>query len=104
MEEVRRPLRAFISQPMNNISDEEILMVRNEAIKKIKNIFGENTEIIDSFIENSQSENTIKLLGHAIQCLADADIVYLCKGWQYYRGCRIEHECAVQYSIDTYYE
>lgn len=28
------------------------------------------------------------------------DVAYFAEGWQEARGCKIEHECAVQYGID----
>lgn len=31
--------------------------------------------------------------------LAEADIAYFAKGWQYARGCKIEYECALKYGI-----
>lgn len=39
------------------------------------------------------------LLGQSIQLLAAADAAIFAPGWEEARGCRIEHECAVQYGI-----
>lgn len=41
-------------------------------------------------------------LGECIKIMADADVVYFCKDWHKYRGCAIEHECAVRYGKKDY--
>lgn len=38
------------------------------------------------------------------QPMSEADIVFFCNGWQTARGCQIEHDCALEYGIDTMYE
>ena len=41
--------RLFISQPMRDKTDEEILTVREQAIESAKHYLGEDVEVIDSF-------------------------------------------------------
>lgn len=101
--------KLFISQPMRNRTDEEILTERGNIVKEIKEKFhNEDIEIIDSFISTypsapSTDTKTIPLwyLGKSLMLLADADIIYFAKGWEKNRGCRIEHTCAVEYGIDN---
>lgn len=94
-------MRIFISQPMYDKTDEEIKAKRHE----VEEIFGSDAEIIDSFVENVPRETSpLWYLGEAIKKLDDADIVYFCKDWQHYRGCVIEHECAVRYGLQCVYE
>ena len=38
-----------------------------------------------------------------LELLSDANVTVLGKGWKNSRGCRIEHECAVQYGISVIY-
>lgn len=33
--------------------------------------------------------------------LSTADVAYFAKGWEEARGCKLEHECAIQYGIDV---
>ena len=40
-------------------------------------------------------------LGESLMILSTADIAYFVKGWDKARGCKIEHECAVQYGLKT---
>ena len=93
--------RLFISQPMNGRTDEEILKERKEVIKKAESMIGEPVEVIDSFFE-TVPENVTPLwyLAKSLELLSTADVAYFAEGWQEARGCKIEHECAVQYGID----
>ena len=43
-------------------------------------------------------------LGEAIKKMANCDTVVFAKGWQYARGCRIEHEVTRLYPFDVFYE
>ena len=44
-------MKIFISQPMNGLAEEEIRHNREKAIKKIKSLYGDDAEIIDSYID-----------------------------------------------------
>lgn len=90
--------KLFISQPMRDRTHKEIMAVREKAIEKAKDILGCDVEVIDSFSTNFI--NPLWCLGEAIQLLSTADIAYFCDGWQTARGCKIEHECAVEYGIN----
>ncbi len=93
--------KLFISQPMNGKTDEEILAVREKAIKSVEEKLGESVESIDSFIQDAPHDaKPLWFLGKSLELLSSADIAYFVKGWSDYRGCRIEHECAVWYEID----
>ena len=43
--------KLFISQPMRGKTDEEILAVREKAIKSAEKMIGEPVEVIDSFFD-----------------------------------------------------
>lgn len=96
-------MKAFISQPMKDLTDKEIQEVRKQAIADIKEVYGNDVEILDSIIQDiPESETTNKALwslGKSLQILAEADVAYFCEGWQKARGCKIEHKCALQYGI-----
>lgn len=93
--------KLFISQPMNGKTDEEIKAERAEIVNRVTERFGE-VEVIDSFIEENAPDNAnsgLWYLGKSLELLSTADCAYFAEGWQDYRGCKIEHECAVQYGI-----
>ena len=98
-------LKLFISQPMNGMSNEEILQKRKEAKEYVKNIMGEEVEEIDSFFENAPHDaKPLWYIGKSIQLLSEADCVFFAKNWYRYRGCRIEHAGADQYGLKKIYE
>ena len=98
--------KVFISQPMNGLTDKEILANREEAIKNIKERIGDDIQILDSFFQDYNPDNgsiPLKYLAKAIDVLAEADIVYFCPDWEDARGCKIERQCAVEYGIERIY-
>ena len=93
--------RLFISQPMRDKTDEEILAVREEAIKKTEELIGEPVKVLDSFFQGSPVHaKPLWYLGESIKLMSKADVVYFVKGWREYRGCKIEHICAAEYNFD----
>lgn len=95
-------MKIFISQPMKNLSEREIRHNREKAIEKIKNLYGSDVEIIDSYI--SGEGTPLWYLSKSIELLSTADVAYFLKGWNTARGCRIEYMCAENYGIGTYLE
>lgn len=95
-------MKVFISQPMKGLSEKEIKSNREKAIRKIKSLYGNDAEIIDSFIEGEG--NSLWFLGKSIELLSTADVAYFLKGWNKARGCRIEYMCADNYGIGAYFE
>lgn len=92
--------KLFISQPMNGKTDEEILKVREKAIKSAEDKLGEKVEVIDSFFQNAPHDaKPLWFLGKSLELLSNADVVYFARGWEEARGCKIEHQCAVEYDV-----
>ena len=99
-------MKVFISQPMKDLSDEEILKVREDAIElaTIALRSSEGVEIIDSFFQSAPTDaKPLWYLGKSLELLSTADICIFVKGWENARGCKIEHECCKQYGIPTLY-
>ena len=93
--------KLFISQPMRDKTDKEILEERKRAIILAKNLVNDDVEIIDSFFKGAPADaKPLRFLGTSIELLSTADIAYFASGWREERGCAIEHECAVKYNID----
>lgn len=96
-------MRVFISQPMNGKTDEEILRERDEAIKEIKKNISGDIEVIDSFFQSAPVDaRPLYFLGKSLELLSTADIAYFCRGWDFARGCRIEHQCCLEYGIKIF--
>ena len=98
--------KLFISQPMRGKTDEEILAVRAQAVQSAERVLGEEVEVIDSFFKDAVVPSTVLsrplwFPGESLKLLSGADVAYFAEGWEDARGCRIEHECAVEYGITT---
>ena len=101
-------MKVFISQVMRGLTDEEILKTREEAIKFAKTTIGlasgDTVEIIDSFFQSAPTEaKPLWFLGKSLELLSTADVCLFVGDWENARGCRIEHECCVQYGISRIY-
>ena len=96
-------IKVFISQPMKDKTVQEIEQERKKIIEKVERYFGE-IEVIDSFFKDAPHDaKPLWFLGKSLELLSNADAIVLGKGWKNYRGCRIEHECAIQYGIKIVY-
>ena len=107
----------FISQPMTGKSEEEILATRQKEIEKIHQLFDANgveINIIDSYIDDATRKHfkehvsddinwDIFWLSQSLERLAMADMIWLCDGWEYSKGCNVELECAIQYGLVVVY-
>ncbi len=94
--------KIFISQPMKDKSDEEILKERESITATVKNMISDNIEVLDTFFGDSRF-TALECLGKSIEMLSDADIAVFANGWEYVRGCRIEHACCVEYGKKIIY-
>ncbi len=94
--------KLFISQPMQGKGDQQILDERAEAIMKAQDLIGEEAEILETFYDDFGPEaKPLEFLARSIKDLAKADVAFFAKGWDERRGCKIEHQCAVDYGIPT---
>ena len=104
--------KLFISQPMKDLSNEEIEKERArilEAVKKMEftnkdgskwDLKDANIELIDSFFKDAPHEaKPLWFLGKSFELLSTADIVYFGGDWKNKRGCRLEYEAAKQYLL-----
>lgn len=100
--------KIFISQPMRGKTNEEIIKERETIADRLAIHFhrqDERIDIIDSFFKDDPHDaRPLWYLGESIKLMSLADIVFFCKGWQVARGCLIEHDCALNYGIETMYE
>ena len=93
--------KLFISQPMHDKTDKEIEAERVKAIEEAKAVLKEDVEVIDSFFKGAPVDaRPLWFLGKSIELLSQADIVYFAKDWDKYRGCKIEHMCAIEYDLN----
>lgn len=111
-------MKLFISQPMNDLSETEILEAREKAINdfiKKYNQIEENTDafitrdnidVLNTYFDEDAPEGTnpgLYYLSKSIEALSHADAAYFATDWMNYRGCVIEEECANKYMLPCYY-
>ena len=94
--------KVFISQPMCGKTEHEILEERANVFQIAKESFPD-AELIDGYFDDyepSTGNVGLKYLAKFLELLADADVAYFAPGWYNARGCRIENDCAIEYSIE----
>jgi hypothetical protein len=104
--------KVMISQPMNGFTDEHITETRNKFLEfaKKENFKIVNTYFKDEWFAKIELNNVgviqvpIYYLAKALEKMAHCNAVYFAKGWENARGCKIEHEVALQYGLSIIYE
>lgn len=97
-------MKIFISQPMRDKTDEEILEERNHIVNFIKVFYGlDSVDVIDSFFKDfDPNAMPTDFLGESIKLLGRADLVVFAEGWENYRGCMVEHYVCNRYNIPIF--
>ena len=92
--------KLFISQPMRGKTDDEILKERKSLIADVYMKTHEEILVLESFFTNVPKQATpLWYLGQSLVLLSTADMVVFAPGWENYRGCRMEHQAALDYGI-----
>ena len=91
----------MISQPMKGKTNEQIRQEREELVKALEN---EGFNVIDTIINDFDGKiDPVFYLVRSLEYLANSDCVYFMKGWEKSRGCKIEHQVAVEYGKEVLY-
>ena len=104
--------KAMISQPMAGKTDQEIAEARERAIKVLEDKGFEpiDTWFTDEWYSREQMDKRgiaqipVYFLSQSIEGMSLCHAVYFCKGWENARGCKIEHEIAMEYGLEIIYE
>lgn len=93
----------MISQPMCGKTNEQIREERADLVKRLQE---EGIEVIDTIFEEAPADEDMAIycLSQSIRYIGKADALYFMKGWEKARGCKIEHEVAVEYGKQVFYE
>lgn len=95
-------MTVFISLPMHERGDQEVLSDIQVATDAIKRIFVNDNDLkIFHSRRNYNSCNVENLwyLGQDIILLGSTDVVYFCHGWENAKDCQIEHHVCELYGI-----
>jgi hypothetical protein len=96
-------MKVFISQPMRDKTNEQIMAERQRAINEIVKKYPNTTiEVLDSFFKNAPHDVApLWFLGKSFEVLSKADIAYFIGEWRQYRGCKMEKMACDEYGIET---
>lgn len=94
--------KVMISQPMRGKTNEQIKQERAQVVKELTDM---GYEVLDTVFEDAPADEdtAIYMLSQSIRFLGRADMVVFMKGWEHARGCKIEHEVAVNYGKEIVY-
>ena len=89
----------YIAQPMGGRSDVDILEERVSILKFMEELLGSEIVEVPSFFrgEERNKMKPLRMLGMGLELMSDADVIVFAPKWEEARGCRIEHECALEY-------
>lgn len=96
-------MKIMISQPMRGKTNEQIRAERAELVKRMEE---EGYEVLDTVINEippKDVNDAIYYLSKSIESIGKVDAVYFMRNWQKARGCKIEHEVAVEYGKRVFY-
>lgn len=104
--------KAMLSQPMNGLTDEEIIATRERAIVAlekqgydiISTLFTDEWYSADQMKARGVVQIPLCFLAKSLENMSLCHAAYFCKGWEKARGCRIEHEAAKAYGLKIIYE
>jgi hypothetical protein len=104
--------KVMISQPMKGLTEKQILEAQNTFLNFAKK---ENMEVVNTYFKDEWFAKIelnhvgvvqvpLYYLAKSLEKMAHCNVVYFAKGWENARGCKIEHEVALQYGLNILYE
>ena len=104
--------KIMISQPMNGLTEEQITNAQNKFLEYAKK---QKLEVVNTYFQDEwYSQDSMNLRGivqipvyflaKSLEYMSECSTVYFAKGWENARGCKIEHEVALQYGMEIIYE
>lgn len=104
--------KIMISQPMAGLEETDIISTRDRFLlfAKENNYEVVNTLFTDSWYSQSEMESRgvtkipLCFLAKSLENMSRCNVVYFADGWEFARGCRIEHQVAKDYGLEIIYE
>lgn len=90
-------MKIMISQPMGNRNPQYIRRERQELVEELQE---QGHYVVDTiFTEEAprDCDEAMYFLAKSIEVMSKVDAVIFMRGWQDARGCRIEHQIALDY-------
>lgn len=104
--------KAMLSQPMAGKTPAEIVAARELAVEVLESagyhvvntLFTDDWYKKDAMKERGVENVPLQFLAKSLENMSLCHCAYFCKGWEEARGCRIEHQAAIEYGLDIIYE
>ena len=104
--------KIMFSQPMAGLTEEQIVEARNRFLQFAKK---GNYEVVNTYFqdewyskESMEKRGVVQIplcfLAKSLENMSLCHTAYFAKGWEKARGCKIEHEAALQYGLQVIYE
>ena len=95
--------KIYIAQPMRGKSMNEILGERKRLVADAAvSLQVDDVEVLDTLFMY-QDKPPLRMLGRALEKMADADAVIFAPDWKQAAGCRVEHLAASEYDMRILY-
>jgi Asp-tRNA(Asn)/Glu-tRNA(Gln) amidotransferase A subunit family amidase len=94
-------MKVMISQPMNGLTDEEILENKRKAVAQLE---AQGHEVVNTFFGSDHPGGALYCLGKSLEVMDNCDAVYFLDRWKNARGCRIELQAALDYNKKLLFE
>jgi len=104
--------KAMLSQPMAGRTEEEIVADREKAIaalgergyQVVNTLFTDEWYRPENMTARGVEQVPLCFLAKSLENMSLCHAAYFCKGWEKARGCKIEHQAAIEYGLDIIYE
>ena len=95
-------IKVMISSPMKGKTKADIDNERKEMIENIEKV-SNNFEVIDTVIENADELSELECFSKSIEFMSKVDYLCMGYGWEFTRGCKLEHQIAKEYGLPIIY-
>ena len=90
-------MKVMISQPMGHKNPEHIRWERKDLVEKLQEQGHYVVDTVFTEEEPKGCDEAMYYLAKSIEVMSKVDAVVFMRGWQNARGCKIEHQVAVDY-------
>ena len=96
-------MKIMISQPMAGKEYDAILREREKTVRKLEAMGHTVADTVLTVEPPDDGNVRLFYLSYSLNLMSQCDGVLFLHGWEYARGCKIEHAAAVAYGLKTFF-
>ena len=96
-------MKIMISQPMAGKEYDAILREKEKTVRKLEAMGHTVADTVLTATPPEDGHVSLWYLSWALEKMSQCDGVLFLHGWEYARGCKIEHAAAVAYGLKVFY-